>query len=154
MKEIKITSHALVRWLQRVRGFSFIEDEREIRRLLRGVTNGTLKAHNYLFEVVDGVLVTITPDARYPNKTKVRKITGKECRGDRHSLHDVNAVRFLGRADPPGRAWRQGWPSHCITKRCAGRSGRAVSGDYGSRMQRAGTATDSARRLNLFLFGF
>jgi hypothetical protein len=78
MTRIKISDHALVRWLERVRGFRLDLERREIDDLLHGVgKNGTIKAFGRLFEVSNNVLVTITPDSGYPNKTRRLKVTRK-----------------------------------------------------------------------------
>ena len=72
MMKIRISDHALIRWLERVRGFTF-ED------LLRSVGDrGTLKAFGHTFEAENGVLITILPDSGEPNRTKHRIVTGND----------------------------------------------------------------------------
>jgi hypothetical protein len=76
---IRISDHAMLRWIERVRGFDLTKDRAEIQELLKLVGNdGTLKAHGHLFEVQNGRLITITPATGSPNNTKHRAITGKD----------------------------------------------------------------------------
>jgi hypothetical protein len=72
---LHITEHALLRYLQRVRKFDFRQEVKEIENICHGVTTGTVKKHGCLFEVVDGSVITITPDTGHPNKTKRLKVT-------------------------------------------------------------------------------
>jgi hypothetical protein len=75
-KPVHITHHALVRYLERVRGFKFDREIAEMRRICAGVTNGTVKAHGCVFEVKDGCLVTVAPlgDAGGVSGTKRQEI--------------------------------------------------------------------------------
>ena len=58
---LHITEHALLRYLERVRGFSFAKERAEIMKICKGTTNGTVKAVGHQFEIRNGRLLTITP---------------------------------------------------------------------------------------------
>lgn len=60
-KQVHITEHALFRYLERVRGFSFEREKAEIRKICGTIQNGTVKHGGCHFEIVNGRLVTITP---------------------------------------------------------------------------------------------
>jgi hypothetical protein len=71
---LHITHHALIRYLERVRGFNFDKEKDAIRKICGAVVNGTVKAEGCVFEIKDGRLVTITPDTGLPNATKHREV--------------------------------------------------------------------------------
>lgn len=58
---LHITEHALLDYLERVRGFSFDKEREEIRKICKDTTTGTVKAAGHQFEIRDGRLITITP---------------------------------------------------------------------------------------------
>lgn len=64
-----VTDHALVRYLERVKGFRFERERQAIRDVCKGIQNGTVKAHGCLFEITDGRVITIAPD-NGPCRTK------------------------------------------------------------------------------------
>ena len=68
-KFLYVTDHALLRVLERIRGFSFAKEKAEIQRICAGVQNGTVRAHGHRFEIENGSVVTITP-GESPNRTK------------------------------------------------------------------------------------
>jgi hypothetical protein len=68
-KDLRITDHALLRYLERVRGFSFEREKQAIWEICRGVQHGRVKKDGCVFEVRNGALVTITPDTGSPNRT-------------------------------------------------------------------------------------
>ena len=59
--QVHITEHALLRYLERVRGFSFDKEREAIREICKGTLNGTVKAVGHQFEIRNGRLLTITP---------------------------------------------------------------------------------------------
>lgn len=72
-----VTDHALVRYLERVRGFTFERERAEIRRICNGLGDSkkaTVRSNNCLFEVRNGSVVTITPPGNGPSKTKRAEI--------------------------------------------------------------------------------
>jgi hypothetical protein len=69
---LHVTHHALIRYLERVRGFKFDNELAQIRRICGETRNGTVKAHGCLFEIKDGKLVTIVPEGKDPSQTKRR----------------------------------------------------------------------------------
>lgn len=75
--ELAITDHALIRFLERVRGFSFDKERAEIAKICGTMHTGAVLAHGCRFEVKAGVLVTITPATPTPNRTKRQEIAGK-----------------------------------------------------------------------------
>lgn len=70
----RVTDHALVRFLERVRGFSFDRERGQIQDICRGTTTGTIKAFGCLFEVEDGAVITIVPENTTPSRTKRLKM--------------------------------------------------------------------------------
>lgn len=70
-KPIHVTHHALVRYLERVRGFKFDREIAEIRKICANIdVNGTVKAHGCSFEVRNGSVVSIVPEGEGPCATK------------------------------------------------------------------------------------
>jgi len=67
--DVHVTLHALMRFLERVRGFNFDKERAEIKKICAGVTNGVVKAHGCRFEVKEGNVVTVTPAMPTPNRT-------------------------------------------------------------------------------------
>jgi hypothetical protein len=65
---LHVTDHALLRYLERVRGFSFAREKQAIREICRGVKNGRVKKDGCVFEVQNGSIVTIMPDTGRPNR--------------------------------------------------------------------------------------
>lgn len=76
MTKPSVSDHALLRYLERVRGFTFEREREEIASTCRGVETGTVKWRGHLYEVREGRVVTITPDVGHPNKTKRIEILG------------------------------------------------------------------------------
>lgn len=72
---LRITDHALVRYLERVRGFNLDRERQAIRDVCRGVDSGTIKSNGHLFEVKGRAVVTVTPDSGIPCRTKRQRIT-------------------------------------------------------------------------------
>jgi hypothetical protein len=69
-----VTDHALIRYLERVRGFSSDRERSQIRDICRGVQTGTVKAFGCNFEVEGGRVITVTPGNQYPSRTKLLKL--------------------------------------------------------------------------------
>ena len=67
--QVAVTDHALLRFLERVRGFDLSKERWEIAEICRGVTNGTVKKHGHRFEVKDGSVITVMPACPIPNRT-------------------------------------------------------------------------------------
>jgi hypothetical protein len=65
----RVSDHALLRYLQRVRGFKFDKEIAEIRKIVGTLRDGTVKAHGCLFKVKDGTVISILPDEKEPNRT-------------------------------------------------------------------------------------
>jgi hypothetical protein len=79
---LHVTHHALVRFLERVRGFKFDKEIAEIRRICASCgPNGTVKAQGCVFEVKNGNVVTVAPDPGFPNRLK-REETLAALNGD------------------------------------------------------------------------
>ncbi len=72
-----VTDHALIRYLERVRGFDLDRSRAEIRDICRGIKNGTVKLNGCNFEVKNGYVVTIAPSGREPSATKRREVMGE-----------------------------------------------------------------------------
>ncbi len=64
-----VTVHALLRYLERVRGFNFDKERREIEDICRGVISGTVKKHGCRFEITNGKVITVVPTNPRPNRT-------------------------------------------------------------------------------------
>lgn len=73
---LRITDHALVRFLERVRGFNLDAERQAIRDICRGMDSGTVKARGHLFEVKGRAVVTVAPDSGMPCRSKREAITG------------------------------------------------------------------------------
>ena len=73
-KALHVTHHALLRYLERVRGFKFDKEISEIRTICCGVTNGHIKAHGCIFEIKNGALITVTPDNGGPSRTRRQEV--------------------------------------------------------------------------------
>ncbi len=71
-----VTDHALLRYLERVRGFKFERERSKIRDICRGVENGTVKFSGCLFEVKNGHVITVHPAGVVPNRTRRLAVTG------------------------------------------------------------------------------
>lgn len=69
-----VTDHALIRYLERIRGFKFDREVAEIRRICAAVQNGRVKAHGCLFVVKDGYVITVNPDSGSPNRTQREEV--------------------------------------------------------------------------------
>lgn len=69
-----VTDHALVRYLERVRGFDLSKERQAIAALCDGITNGTVKRDGCKYEIVAGRVVTIAPDCGYPSKTAKQRL--------------------------------------------------------------------------------
>jgi len=69
-KQVHITEHALVRYLERVRGFSFEKEKEELRKICGSIDNGTIKVHGHRFEIKNGSLITIVPPGVNATKRK------------------------------------------------------------------------------------
>jgi hypothetical protein len=67
MTDLRITDHALLRYLERVRGFSFNREKQAILEICRGVQHGRVKKDGCVFEVRNGTLITILPNTGCPN---------------------------------------------------------------------------------------
>lgn len=67
---LHVTHHALVRFLERVRGFKFDREVAEIKTICAGIENGHVKAQGCVFEVKNGAVITVTPDTGSPNATR------------------------------------------------------------------------------------
>ena len=68
-----ITDHAIVRYLQRVKGFDMRKLEKEIlsgrvREKIKFVKNGPVKVNGMTLKIANGVIVTVTT-----NNTKMSK---------------------------------------------------------------------------------
>lgn len=74
---LRITDHALVRFLERVRGFDLERERQAIRDICRGINSGTVKARGHLFEVKSRAVVTVAPDSGSPCRSKREAIMGK-----------------------------------------------------------------------------
>ena len=62
-KPVHVTHHALIRYLERVRGFNFDREIAEIRKIC-----------GCLFEVRNGSVVSILPKTDYPSATKRKEV--------------------------------------------------------------------------------
>ena len=58
-KSPHVTDHALLRFLERVRGFSFVKERAEIQKICGGIENGTIKAHGCRFEIENWTVITV-----------------------------------------------------------------------------------------------
>lgn len=68
-----VTHHALLRYLERVRGFKFDRERAEIQRIVSSCgQNGTVKFEGHSFEVKNGAVITVAPinEKQTPNRTK------------------------------------------------------------------------------------
>ena len=77
-KQLRVSDHALLRYLERVRGFKF-DREREAIAKICGVTqNATVKSNGYLFEVRNGCVVTIMEETadKVPCRIKRDEVKG------------------------------------------------------------------------------
>jgi hypothetical protein len=70
MSRVYVTHHALVRYLERVRGFQFDREIAEIQKICAGLTNGSVRLDGNIYEVRNGNLITITPAGKGPCKTR------------------------------------------------------------------------------------
>lgn len=77
MPHIHVTHHALVRFLERVRGFKFDREIAEIQKVCAGVTNGRVKALGHTFTVKDGCVITIAQEEDYPCRSYRDEIKSK-----------------------------------------------------------------------------
>lgn len=77
MPDVFITHHALLRYLERVRGFKFERERIELRRICRGVTNGTVRYDGHVFTVKNGNLITVAPQGKGPCKTRRDDLAGE-----------------------------------------------------------------------------
>jgi hypothetical protein len=77
-KLLRVTDHALVRFLERVRGFKFDRERNEIAKTCAGVENGSVKAYGCIYEVKDGSVVTIVPETERPNRSKREQVLATE----------------------------------------------------------------------------
>ena len=73
-KPVHVTHHALIRYLERVRGFNFDREIAEIRKICGNKIDGTIKAEGCLFEVRNGSVVSILPKTDYPSATKRKEV--------------------------------------------------------------------------------
>lgn len=71
---LRVSDHALLRYLERVRGFKFDREKEEIKKICAGTANATVKAQGCLFEVVNGTVVTVVPDTNTPCRTKREQV--------------------------------------------------------------------------------
>jgi hypothetical protein len=70
----RVSDHALLRYLERVRGFDFSREIAEIQRICQPIGDkGCVKAHGCRFEVRSGVVVTVTPGGPSLNATRKRE---------------------------------------------------------------------------------
>jgi hypothetical protein len=74
---LHVTHHALVRYLERVRGFKFDREREAIQKICAGIKDGSVKAHGCIFEIRNGTVVSICPDGPYPNATKRAEVFAK-----------------------------------------------------------------------------
>lgn len=70
MSRVYVTHHALIRYLERVRGFKFGREIAEMQKICEGVTNGHIRRDGHIYEVRGGNLVTVTPIGKGPSKTR------------------------------------------------------------------------------------
>ena len=75
--QLRVTDHALIRYLERVRGFKFDKEIAEIRKICGEEKNASIKAHGCVFEIKDGALISIMPDSGTPNHTKHVEVRSK-----------------------------------------------------------------------------
>lgn len=75
---LRVSDHALVRYLERVRGFKFDREAEEICRICGNVTNGRVKSNGCIFEIKDGCLISVLPDTGRPNRTKREEVAAME----------------------------------------------------------------------------
>lgn len=82
-KPVHVTDHALVRYLERVRGFKFDKERAEIQRVCAGFGDmdfATINKDGFLYEIVNGSVVTIAPRGYGPSKTK-RRLRAEKLEG-------------------------------------------------------------------------
>ena len=76
--QLRVTDHALIRYLERVRGFKFDKEIAEIRRICGEAMNAAVKSHGCIFEVKDGSVITVMPNTGTPNHTKHAEVRAKD----------------------------------------------------------------------------
>lgn len=69
-----VSDHALVRYLERIRGFSFERERGQIQDICAGVEEGTVKFEGHRFEVMNGRVITVVPATLSPNRTRRREM--------------------------------------------------------------------------------
>jgi hypothetical protein len=70
VSRVHITHHALIRYLERVRGFKFAREIAELQKICAGTTNGHVRLDGHVYEVRNGNLITVTPAGKGPCKTR------------------------------------------------------------------------------------
>lgn len=60
--KVIVTDHALLRYLERVRGFNFDREKRIIEEICRHVSSGRVKKEGFTYEIKFGRVVTVRPD--------------------------------------------------------------------------------------------
>ena len=83
VSKVIVTDHALLRYLERVRGFKFDRERREIEEICRGVTTARVKKEGFTYEVRNAYVVTIVPDlgaGHSPGRTVRDRVMGPRQR--------------------------------------------------------------------------
>lgn len=75
-KQIHISDHGLVRYLERVRGFDLDREREAIRKICGNAQEARVKIDGHIFIVERGILVSVIPDYG-PNKTMRERVMGK-----------------------------------------------------------------------------
>lgn len=83
-RELKmfVTDHAVIRYLERVRGFSLERARLEIQEICRGAVNARIKKEGFVYVVENGNVRTILPDTGRPGRELRDQVMGpKQRRG-------------------------------------------------------------------------
>lgn len=76
--KITVTEHALLRYLERVRGFNFDRERRAIEEICRGATTARIKKEGHIYEVRNAFVITIVPDVGGPGRAVRDRIMGRK----------------------------------------------------------------------------
>ena len=76
-KQIFISDHGLIRYLERIRGFDFEKERAAIRKICGNVENARVKIDGHIFVIEGGSLVTVMPVGERPNKTTRDRVMGR-----------------------------------------------------------------------------
>lgn len=70
MPDVHITHHALIRYLERVRGFKLDRERAALQRICKGITNGSIRLDGHIYTIKNGNLVTVAPVGNGPCKLR------------------------------------------------------------------------------------